>query len=130
MGKADAGQARAAELLGQAVVASPAADSALRTDPLRDKFKDGAGVIVQSAYNGGIDLIPDVQRVKGFGQALVVCRAVGTKVVKRSGRICGNLVADGRFTVEDAQRLVLSRPRQVSHSSSTWAEKYSTSAAR
>ena len=92
----------AAELLDQAVVSAAAANGALSADAVGDELKNGFGVIVQSAHDGGVDGVFNAGAVKVFLHLAEVAFALFAEKIRDPRRALGYLVILGAFAVQQA----------------------------
>ena len=80
-GKADGGQLRPAQFLGQAVVAPAACHRVLGPEPHRGHLKGGAGVVVQAPDQPGLHLVSHVKPVQQLQHPGKVGGAVGAEII-------------------------------------------------
>ena len=89
--KAEGRRRLTAQLADKSVVSASAADGGLRADIVGDELKDGAGVVVKSAHDMGIDGIFDAAFIKVLADSVKVVAAVVADKVEDGGCVGGNL---------------------------------------
>ena len=78
----------------------------LRSDILGHKLEHGAGIIVQSADDAGIDFVLDARERKTLLQIFEVLPAFGAEIVQNDGRILVDGAAAFFFAVEKPERIL------------------------
>ena len=102
------GDGRPAHLLGQAVVATAAAEGVLgRLERVAGELERGAGVVVEAPHEPGGDLVGHADGVEPGLHRLEVRLAVGAEVLEELRRPFGHRHAAGDLAVEDPQRVGL-----------------------
>ena len=104
---ADARRRRPAELLDQAVVASPAPDAALGAERVARELEHRARVVVEPAHERRVDLVRDVDGVEQRADGREVVAVVGVEPVEQSRRVRHHRARPGVVGVEGAQRVQL-----------------------
>ena len=113
LAKPTPGVGRAAQLLGQTVVATAAAERALRADHGRPDLPDRARVVVQSAHQARVDRVRDARRLQMVEPALEVHAALVAQVIGAVRRALEHGLALGPLFVQQAQRIGLESPLAV-----------------
>ena len=93
---ADAGRRRPAEHLHEAVIATTAADSALRSERIGGQLEDGSRVVVEPTHERRVELIGDLRDVEQL--------AHGGEVL---GVLCAEVIEEPRRTLHHALRALV-----------------------
>ena len=102
-GPADPGRFGAAQLLHQAVVASPAPHPALGAERVGGELEHGAGVVVEAPHERGVDLVGDAGRVEQRADLGEVLGVPAVEPVQQAGRVLHHRAGAGVFGVERPQ---------------------------
>ena len=104
-GEADAGHVRAAELLGQQVVAAAAGHAGLGAERVARELEHRARVVVEAAHERRVDLVLDARRVEHRRDLVEVLLVLGLDAVEQPRRVLHHALGAAVVGVERAQRV-------------------------
>src|SRR5579859_1057545 len=110
---ADAGDAGAAQLLHQAVVAAAGAHRALRTESIRGPLEDRARVVIEPAHQMGLGMILDAGALEVRAQGLEMRLRFRIQRVEQQRRPGDDPLHVRVLAVEDAQRIAVQAPPAI-----------------
>ncbi len=108
-----AGVGLAAELLEEAVVATAAADRALRAEPVRHPLEHGEVVVVEAAHEARVDAVLEPGGVEDAPHRAEVRERVGAEEIDQPRRAFDHRLQRRVLAVEDAQRIAVQSPPRV-----------------
>ncbi|GBH08435.1 NADPH-dependent 2,4-dienoyl-CoA reductase [Pseudomonas syringae pv. actinidiae] len=103
--KTDAGSGFATHLLDQTVVAPPRADRTLSTQLIGDPFENGLAVVIQPAYQLGVDDIRNASSVQTGLEGFEVDARLVIQIIRQLGRINQHSLGFRVLGVQYAQRI-------------------------